>query len=81
MKQIITAIGNPNLNEILKKENNLKIMSDDIQYKEGILEFLELNKNIDFIILSELIPGNLEIKELIQKIKLINNNIHFIFRK
>ena len=78
MKKIITAIGNPTLNVNLKKENEFEVMSEDIQYQEGIFEFLEKEPNINFIILSELIPGNLEIKNLIEKIKLINNNIQII---
>ena len=78
MKKIITAIGNPILNINLKKENEFEIMSEDIQYQEGIFEFLEKEPNINFLILSELITGNLEIKNLIEKIKLINNNIQII---
>ena len=45
MKKIITALNNPNLNEELKKENDVKILFKDIQYKEGIIEILE-NKKI-----------------------------------
>ena len=78
MKKIITAMGNPNLNQKLKKENIFEMMAEDIQYQEGILEFLEENNNIDFVILSELLPGNIEIKKLIEKIKLINQNIKII---
>ncbi len=78
MKKIITAIGNPILNVNLKKENEFEIMSEDIQYQEGIFEFLEKEPNINCLILSELISGNLEIKNLIEKIKSINNNIQII---
>ena len=78
MKKIITAIGNPTLNVNLKRENEFEVMSEDIQDQDGIFEFLEKEPNINFIILSELIPGNLEIKNLIEKIKLINNNIQII---
>ena len=46
MKNIITAIGNERLNEELKKENNIKILNKDIQYREGVLEILEENENI-----------------------------------
>ena len=73
MKKIVTAIGNKNLNLKLKQENDFEIMVDDIQYREGILEFLEKEKNIDFLFLSELLPGEIEIKELIEKIKMINS--------
>ncbi len=78
MKKIITAIGNPVLNVNLKKEEEFEVMSEDIQYQEGIFEFLEKEPNINFLILSELITGNLEIKNLIEKIKSINNNIQII---
>ena len=78
MKKIITAIGNENLNIKLKEEKSFEIMADDIQYKEGILEFLEKEKNIDFLILSELLPGEIKIKELIERIKIINYSIQII---
>lgn len=78
MKKIITAIGNEILNRKLNEEKNLEIFGEDIQYKEGILEFLEKEKNIDFLILSELLPGQIDIKELIEKIKIINPYIQII---
>ena len=78
MKKILTAIGNPILNVSLKKENEFEVMAEDIQYQDGIFEFLEKEKNINFLILSELIPGNLDIKKLIDKIKLINSSIQII---
>ena len=78
MKKVITAIGNENLNRKLNEEKNLEIIGEDIQYKEGILEFLEKEKNIDFLILSELLPGQIDIRELIEKIKIINPYIQII---
>ncbi len=78
MKRVITAIGNEKLNIELKKENNIEIICKDIQYKEGILEILEKNKNIDIIILSEIISGKITIKELIEKINKINSKIEII---
>ena len=78
MKKIITALGDPILNVTLKKEKDLEIISADIQYQDGIFEILEKEPNINFLILSELISGNLDIKKLIEKIKLINNNIQII---
>ena len=77
MKKVITAIGNKNLNQKLKQENSIEIVTEDIPYKEGIIEFLE-NKQIDFLILSELLPGEIDLKELIEKIKNINSNIQII---
>ena len=77
MKKIITAIGNNILNQKLKAENNFEIIKD-IQYKEGIIEFLEKENNIDFLIISELLPGNIELINLIEKIKIINSQIQII---
>ena len=79
MKKIITAINNPKLNEELKKENNFEIVCKDIQYREAILEILEKNKNIDLIIISEEILGDIKFEKLIEKIKQINEKIKIIF--
>ena len=68
MIKIMTAINNPNLNEELKKENNVEIVCKDIQYKEGILEILENNIKIDFIIIDENLPGEIELEKLIEEI-------------
>lgn len=78
MKKIITAIGNPILNEKLKIEKNIEVIGNDIQYQEGIFEILEKENYIDFLILSEIISGNFKIEKLIEKIKLINKNIKII---
>lgn len=78
MKKIITAIGNPILNRYLKRNPLFEIISEDIQYQEGILEFLEKQNQVDFLILSELLPGEFEIKELISKIKQANFNLQII---
>ena len=46
--KILTAINNEKIFKELKNKNNIEIISNDIQYKEGILETLEKNKNINF---------------------------------
>ena len=79
MKKILTAINNPKLNEELKKESNFQILGKDIQYKEAILEVLEKNNKIDLIILSDKIPGEIKLENLIEKIKLENDKIKIIF--
>ncbi len=77
IKRVITAIGNPEINEKLKKEN-IEIVCADILYKEGILEFLEINNKIDYILINEKLEGKIKIEELIEKIKLLNKNIKII---
>lgn len=54
--RIITAIENKKINEKLKNINNIKILNTDIQYKEGILEYLEKNSDIDLILLKLNLP-------------------------
>ena len=75
---ILTAINNEKIFKELKDKNNIKIISNDIQYKEGILEILEKNKNIDYVIINENITGQIKIEELIKKIKKINYNTNII---
>lgn len=77
MKKIMTAIGNQNLNQRLQQEDTFEIVAEDIPYKEGIIEVLE-KKQIDTLILSELLPGEIEIKELIERVKNINPKIQVI---
>lgn len=79
MTHIITAINNKKIYNELQNNNNIKIISKDIQYKEGILEILEKNQKINFIILKENLPGQIKNIELINKIKIINSKIKLIF--
>lgn len=75
---IITALINPKINKKLKEKTNFNIIGNDIQYQEGILEMLEKNQEINLIIISELLPGNDNFFELINKIKNKNNKIEII---
>lgn len=78
MKNIITALANPELNKLLKNEKEIKIEYNDIQYQEGVIEILKENKKIDILILSEILPGKLNIKEFILEIKKQKNNLEII---
>lgn len=78
MKNVITALANPELNQILKNEKEIKIEYKDIQYQDGVIEILKENEKIDILILSEILPGKLEIKEFILEIKKYKNNLEII---
>ena len=78
MIKIITALANPILNERLKQEKGIQVIGNDIFYQEGILEILEKEKNMDYIIMSELLEGKLEIKKLLEKIMEKNQKIKII---
>ena len=76
MAKIITAIIEEN---ILKKINKNKITENkNILYKEAILDTLKKNKKVDIIIISEKIPGEINLIKLIKKIKNINKKIKII---
>lgn len=77
IKKVITATGNENLSNVLKK-NNINVLCPDIQYKEGILEYLEKNIKIDYIVLNEELDGLITIEELIKEIRKINENIKIL---
>lgn len=78
MKKIITALANPILNNELKKQKDFIVIGNDIQYQDGVKEVLEKEKNIDFLILSEILPGENKIEKLIEDIKEMNPNINII---
>ena len=71
MIKIITALGNPSLNNELKKYEEFNVIGNDIMYFDGVLEFLELNSEIDYLILGEIIDIN-NLNDFIDKV--INNN-------
>ena len=68
--KILTGIGNNELNESLQKEKDFEVLSKDIFYKEGILEFLEKNKNVDILILYEKLSGEINLIDLIKNISI-----------
>lgn len=78
MIKILTAIGNPKLNNELSKYSEFKILGKDIQYMDGIIELLELNTDINYLIISEILCGNYSLEELIEKIYKINRKIKII---
>ena len=76
--KIITALNNAKLNEELKNEKNINLICKNIFYKEGILEILENEINIDYIILNNNLPGEIKLNNLIEKIIEKNEKIKII---
>jgi len=73
--KIITALGNEEINLKLKENIELEIIGKDIQYQEAVIEILEESENVDLLILSSILPGELNIKEFVNIIKYKNPNI------
>lgn len=76
--KVITAIGNPIINNKLREYKEYEVIGKDIQYEEGIFELLEQIKNIDIIFLSNALPEEFDFKKLIDKILKLKDNIKLI---
>ena len=77
MINILTSIGNPILNNELRKIKNFNIIKNDLQYENEIL--IEINKNkIDYLIINEKIKSKNEFSEIIKNILIINSKIKII---
>ena len=68
IKKIITAIGNNEINKIIKKQNDINIIGNDIPYKEGVIEIIKKEKNIDILIINYKLDGEIEFNKLINEI-------------
>ena len=81
MIKIITALDNPKINNELKNDKNIEIIGKNIFYKEGILEIIEREKIINYIIIDYNLPGELTLEEIIKKINKNNKKIKIIIKK
>ena len=67
--KILTALGTEELNNKLKKEENIELIGKDVQYQEGVLDILERNRDTDILAISNLLPEEMEFCFLIDKIR------------
>lgn len=58
---------NENVNNELRKKENIEVVSNDLLYQEAVLEYINQNKDIDFLLLNENLPGE-KIETFIEKI-------------
>ena len=74
--KILTALNNEelynNLKTNIKSLKGYTLAHKDIVYKEGIIEFIKINKNIDFLLLNINIEGEIDKYSLIKEI--LDNN-------
>lgn len=76
--EIITAIGNEKMARKIHENIDFNIIGTDIQYKEAVIEILEKNNKINLLILSSILPGDLNIYEFINIIKYKNPKLEII---
>ncbi len=71
MKKIVTAMGNPTLNNELKKYAKYDVIGDDLFYQDAVIDLLE-QESVDILTLSGLLQGQWELNEFIEKIEKTN---------
>lgn len=76
-KTIVTAIGNPNINNILKEKYPNDNVKTDIMYQEALLEIVACDiPNV--LILNDKLPGGLDRKKLVEKLRNIDRHFKII---
>ena len=68
IKRIITALLNNRVNIELTKEENIQVIEKDLLYQDAVIETIESNENIDYLLLNENLPGE-NLNEFINKIE------------
>ncbi len=56
MKKVFTAMGSHRLAYQIVKSGLFKLVTKDIPYTEGVIEFLNEGVHVDTIIINELLP-------------------------
>ena len=80
-RNVVTAIGHSQLNDKLKKIKDFNIVSDDLSTDEEVIELLEREKNIQFLIIFSKIIVHYKIDEFIEIVKKLQDEIYIIFFK
>lgn len=70
IKRIITALLNTQVNNELSKDEEIEVIEKDLLYQDAVLEIIESNSNIDYLLLNENLPGD-SLNEFINKIEAI----------
>lgn len=76
--KVITAMGDPYLNEKLKEYKKYEVIGKDIQYQAGVIEMLEEIEEINILIISNQIIEEYDFRILINKVLKIKKNIEII---
>lgn len=77
MTKVLTALGNPTVNNELKKYEKYDVIGDDLQYQEAVFDTL-LYETPDVIIISGLLQGQFEFDEFIFEVKKKNISARII---
>ena len=68
MKRIVTALGNAVLNNELKKYSKYDVLTEDIFYQEGLIDYIREHE-ADTIVISALLQGQFSVVEFVSFIR------------
>lgn len=68
MKKIVTALGNTVLNNELKKYSKYDVLTEDIFYQEGLIDYIR-DHEADTIVISALLQGQFNLVEFVSFIR------------
>ncbi len=72
MKRVITALGNPVLNNELRKYEKYDVFTDDLFYQDAVIDVVE-EENVDDIVVSSLLQGQDDFIDFVEHIKRKNS--------
>jgi len=68
MKRVVTALGNTVLNNELKKYSKYDVLTEDIFYQEGLIDYIREHQ-ADVIVISSLLQGQFNVVEFVSLIR------------
>ena len=78
MRKILTAIGNPMLNQKIKKLENYQVLLDDIGSDDELLQFLEREETVEILFLCKNVITHYSVEKLIEMIRKLQENIFIV---
>lgn len=72
MKRILTALGNPTLNNELRKYEKYDLIAEDLFYQEAVIDLVK-TESVDTIVISGLLQGQDDLCEFVSSIKRKNS--------
>ena len=77
MKRVVTAMGNPTLNQELKRYTQMDVVGDDLFYQEAVIDLLE-KEPFEVLTLSGILQGQWDLLEFVDRIQKINPTLRLI---
>ena len=77
MKRVATAMGNPTLNQELKRYTQMEVVGEDLFYQDAVIDFVE-KENIEVLALSGILQGQWDLLEFVDRIQKKNSVLRLV---